>query len=391
MTIVRKLLVALGVTTLIGGGIGFAASLNVESQKIAIDGEPVTLREGLTLDVSATGGSVNTDHTATATLTGGTSSATGSITFSLLGPTAADASCSGATVGSESINLTTGADSDTYSSSAFKPTSSGTYWWRAQYSGDTDNDAVEDCASITVGGSTISCGFVLSAPTTATAGAGFAVTLTAQKANAAGSACETDPSYGGSKPITWSGGTTSPAPTNKTVDRPASSVTFSSGVASNVTGWVLYAAGTNSISVAEGAKSGSASVSVAAGLPALAFTETAVKGTSVTCSPTAPIDVQGNKDVLTTKVKVTGFDSWSNSVTLPASGTISVGLAFNATASARFDAPASGSTPLSIVRPADTSGGSFSAARKDGGTFTGGTLTASATGYASATCALHRP
>jgi hypothetical protein len=81
------------------------------------------------------------------TLTGATGGATGTITFKVFGPQAsAPTSCAtgGTTVGTATISA-----NGTYNpSAAFTPTSAGTYWWFASYSGDTyDHASASACGS----------------------------------------------------------------------------------------------------------------------------------------------------------------------------------------------------------------------------------------------------
>jgi hypothetical protein len=75
-----------------------------------------------------------------ATVGGATSGAGGTVTFKVFGPQAsAPASCAsgGTTVGTAAVS-----GSGTYNPSAgFTPSSAGTYWWYASYSGDANNGA----------------------------------------------------------------------------------------------------------------------------------------------------------------------------------------------------------------------------------------------------------
>jgi uncharacterized repeat protein (TIGR01451 family) len=80
--------------------------------------------------------SVGTPMHDTATLTGASAAAGGTITFKLYGPN--DASCTG-TVRFTSTKTVSG--NNTYTSSSFTPTTAGTYHWIANYSGDANNKA----------------------------------------------------------------------------------------------------------------------------------------------------------------------------------------------------------------------------------------------------------
>jgi uncharacterized repeat protein (TIGR01451 family) len=81
-----------------------------------------------------------------ATLSEGTSDATGTITFTLYGPDKTPGSnpeddCSGEPVGTASAAVTAGADDATYTSSPVTVTEPGTYHWVASYSGDDNNNS----------------------------------------------------------------------------------------------------------------------------------------------------------------------------------------------------------------------------------------------------------
>lgn len=75
-----------------------------------------------------------------ASLSGATSDASGTITFTVFGPQASPpADC---TSGGTSVGTATVSGDGTYNPSAgFTPGSAGTYWWYATYSGDADNTA----------------------------------------------------------------------------------------------------------------------------------------------------------------------------------------------------------------------------------------------------------
>ena len=71
----------------------------------------------------------------TATLSGATTNAGGTITFKAYGPN--DANCTGTAAYSNTVNVSGNGD---YGSGNFTPTASGTYRWTADYSGDSNND-----------------------------------------------------------------------------------------------------------------------------------------------------------------------------------------------------------------------------------------------------------
>ena len=81
------------------------------------------------------GGTVGTTVTDTATLAGG-DSPTGTITFSLYGPSAT-ADCSTTAVDTEKVTVS--GDGSYTTPAGATPTTAGTYWWTASYSGDTNN------------------------------------------------------------------------------------------------------------------------------------------------------------------------------------------------------------------------------------------------------------
>src|SRR5215211_5880601 len=73
----------------------------------------------------------------TATLSGVTNNAGGTITFKLYGPN--DATCSGTAIFTSTATVN---GPGTYNSGSFTPTAVGTYRWIASYGGDTSNTAV---------------------------------------------------------------------------------------------------------------------------------------------------------------------------------------------------------------------------------------------------------
>jgi uncharacterized repeat protein (TIGR01451 family) len=89
------------------------------------------------------------DLTDTATLHGGTSDATGTITFTLYGPdptpdTTSDEDCSGEPVGTATAKVDKGGDDVAYTSSPpITVTEPGTYHWVASYDGDNNNNGFD--------------------------------------------------------------------------------------------------------------------------------------------------------------------------------------------------------------------------------------------------------
>lgn len=196
--------------------------------------------------------------------------------------------------------------------------------------------------------------FALSASTaTPTAGTAFTVTLTA-RANAA-----TDTSYSGAKTLTWSGGQTigSFGPSYQTA------VTFTNGVGTATV--TLYKAGAQTLTVSDanaGAYTGSTSVTVGAATPRLAFSN---------CPATHP-----RNSSFTTTVTRTGNDPYGNPT-----GTAAVTVTL---------APSSGNARFTTGTTTIANGLLAS------GTLTFNTpnnvsttnLTATATGYVTATCSV---
>jgi hypothetical protein len=90
------------------------------------------------------GGPVGSTVTDTATLSGG-SSPTGTITFTLHGPSAT-ADCSGTAVDTERVAVS--GDGSYTTATGATPAQAGTYWWTVRYSGDAQNkSAATSCGS----------------------------------------------------------------------------------------------------------------------------------------------------------------------------------------------------------------------------------------------------
>jgi hypothetical protein len=92
---------------------------------------------GPNTDVS---GTAITASAISSTLSGGTSGATGTITYTVFGPqSTAPTSCTG---GGTTVGTATVAGNGSYIPSAgFTPSSAGTYWWYASYNGDGNNSS----------------------------------------------------------------------------------------------------------------------------------------------------------------------------------------------------------------------------------------------------------
>src|SRR5207247_835512 len=105
---------------------------------------PVVNPKGTTLTTDAGGpyaigddGTVNLSDTAT--LSGGTSNATGTITFQLF----SDANCQNQVGSDKTATVTHANGTPTYSSGNISVSAAGTYHWKAKYdSGDANNNSV---------------------------------------------------------------------------------------------------------------------------------------------------------------------------------------------------------------------------------------------------------
>lgn len=88
-----------------------------------------------TIVTTATSGNLGTGIGDTATLSGATPTAGGTITFNLYGPSDTP-DCSGTAVFTSTVDVTGAGD---YQSASFTPTAPGSYYWTAAYSGDENN------------------------------------------------------------------------------------------------------------------------------------------------------------------------------------------------------------------------------------------------------------
>ena len=239
------------------------------------------------------------------------------------------------------------------------PAAGGTCTDAAAVAGATNTYAVyallgawESPTAATVSAAVPALSFLVTpSTTTPTAGTAFTVTVTAR------SGTDTDTGYSGSRSLTWSGGQSIGA---HTPAYPATA-TFTGGVATvSVT---LPKAGAQTLTVSEGAYSGNATVTVGAATPRLTFSN---------CPAT-----YARNSSFTTTVTRTGTDPYGNAVT---AGEITVTLA-----------PSSGNAKFT------TASTSLAAGVLASGTLTFNTpsasgttasLTATATGYGTATCSV---
>jgi hypothetical protein len=88
-----------------------------------------------TIVTTAASGNLGTGIGDTATLSGATPTAGGTITFNLYGPSDTP-DCSGTAVFTSTVDVTGAGD---YQSASFTPTAPGSYYWTAAYSGDENN------------------------------------------------------------------------------------------------------------------------------------------------------------------------------------------------------------------------------------------------------------
>jgi hypothetical protein len=109
----------------------------VTPEGVVVAGPPQTSSATLTTQASASSISLGQSTFDTATLAGGTSP-TGSMVFKLFGPN--DATCSAAPAYTSPSQPVTG--DGAYPSPSFAPTATGTYYWQALYSGDSNNAAI---------------------------------------------------------------------------------------------------------------------------------------------------------------------------------------------------------------------------------------------------------
>lgn len=203
----------------------------------------------------------------------------------------------------------------------------------------------------------------LAAIGTQTAGVSFAVKVTAKKWN--GTALATDTAYtGNNKAVTWSGLTNSPNASTPTY--PNSSVSFTSGVSTTNLNVIAVNAASQTLSIAEGPRTGSATFTVNPG-GTLSFTST-----SASC-PNGGSTPNGTTS-WTAKVSRGAQDAFGNTVSTTPSVAVTI------TSNKGSLTPSS----LTIASGASESSGSFTLTPGTGTT----AVTASATGFTDATCSV---
>ncbi|HXQ62340.1 MAG TPA: hypothetical protein VN796_08395 [Acidimicrobiales bacterium] len=141
--------VLLLVTLVIGGVAGGAWAKTPRMAK-------PTLTSALSSSSIPPGG--NATDTATVTGTAAKGAPTGSVTFSVCGPTAGATPCTAPNAGSATVGLSTGAHHRSTASVILEPGSPGWYCFLDQYSGDShykavsDNNTATECLDVTGGG-----------------------------------------------------------------------------------------------------------------------------------------------------------------------------------------------------------------------------------------------
>ena len=145
----------------------------------AVKNTTVLNAAGPATDVS---GTAITASAISATLSGGTSGATGTITYTVFGPqTTAPTSC---TSGGTAVGTATVSGNGTYVPSAgFTPSSAGVYWWYVSYNGDGNN-----------GSSTGTCGSGMASTYVYSVSSAANATSTATTSNATTSSFAVQPS-----------------------------------------------------------------------------------------------------------------------------------------------------------------------------------------------------
>ncbi|GMU73434.1 MAG: hypothetical protein AMXMBFR42_28890 [Burkholderiales bacterium] len=135
------------------GNYYWIASYSGDANNVAVDGtcgatgETVTItkRTPSIVTTASAGGSLGTQVTDSATLSGG-SSPTGSITFRLYGPSATPV-CTNLVFTSNAVAVN--GNGNYGPSNAYAPTAPGNYYWIASYSGDANNVAVDGTCGAT--------------------------------------------------------------------------------------------------------------------------------------------------------------------------------------------------------------------------------------------------
>jgi fibronectin type 3 domain-containing protein len=158
---------------------------------------------------------------------------------------------------------------------------------------------------------TDACTYVLSAPSSVTAGTAFTVTITAQVGGA------TNTAYSGTRTVSWSGGATSP---NGDLPTYTTSVTFTNGVGTAST--TLYRTGNQALTAVEGPNSGMVTVNPAPSGRVLTFTSATANDQPTSCNDGEELLV-GPGGRFTAKVTVR--DAYGNPNNFTANTTVGIG------------------------------------------------------------------
>lgn len=205
---------------------------------------------------------------------------------------------------------------------------------------------------------------------TLTAGTPVTLRVTAQRWSAG--SLVTDTTYAGTKTLAWGGLTASPDGTAATY--PATSVAFTSGASTTTLSLTAVDAGAATLTVTEGARTGSASFTVDAGTPALRFTN----GTPSCDTGSVSISQTGTFVAFVSRDR----DAYGNTVSTSGTPTVTV----SAPGNAKGSVTSGGTLTFATNGAKETSGAAtYTAAGKD---TNGVTVTASAPGYVSGTCSV---
>jgi hypothetical protein len=132
---------------------------NAATECLDVTGSGTTITPALTSVLSQQTTSPGSTVTDTATVTGNSADGppTGTVTFSVCGPTTSATPCTTTNAGSATVGLSAVTDDQSEATVSFEPTSSGWFCFLDQYSGDSnyqpadDNDTTTECLDVTGG------------------------------------------------------------------------------------------------------------------------------------------------------------------------------------------------------------------------------------------------